>query len=191
MWRNVITFLYPDAVHRTYRVPPEHFNRVPFVRGTITGTGQSALVPYVHTATSVQNVPPPSQPPGNAAPVDTIPPPSQPPGNAAPVDTVPPASQPPGNAAAVDTVPPASQQSNPRTKHSLWTKEPHPPATPGRVLEGDIRDDFCVSFVTKNLQELGESRTEAMFILSQLNFGSYLNRPCYAAAAAHLRDLPT
>ncbi|XP_070184409.1 uncharacterized protein [Littorina saxatilis] len=37
-----------------------------------------------------------------------------------------------------------------------------------------------------NLQKLGNSRREAMFILSQLNFGNYLNQPAYATAAAQL-----
>ena len=63
MWRNIVTTLYPDALHRTYRVPPEHFNRVPYLRDTVPGTGQSALLLG-------------NQPCG-AAPVHSVPPATQ------------------------------------------------------------------------------------------------------------------
>ena len=63
MWHNAVMLLHPDALHHTYCMPPEHFNRVPYVRDTVPGTGQSALVLC-------------SQPAG-AAPVFSIPPASR------------------------------------------------------------------------------------------------------------------
>ena len=147
MWRDFITSLYPEACSRTYRVPPEHFNKVPYYRDTVPGTSQSALVLYDP--------------------------------NAAPVHRVLPASQQSVGATPVHNVPPSPQ-------YGLWTPEPQSPPTPVRVLESDLRADFSQVHVMKNLQELGVSGHEAMFILSQLNFGSYLNKPSYAAAAAQL-----
>ena len=79
-WRSFILSLYPDALLRTYCVPPEHFNRVPYDRDTVPGTGLSALVLPVPVTPPVQNVPPVSQPSGSA---------SQPSGSAAPVQNVP------------------------------------------------------------------------------------------------------
>ena len=135
-WRNFISFLYPDALRRTYCVPPEHFNRVPYVRDTVPGTGQSALVLC-------------NQPAG---------------------------------AAPVHNVPPARQQSNPPAPYSLWTQELDPTFTPARVQESDFRDDTAQRHVLANLRALGDARQEPMFILSQLNFGDYLNEPSYTAA---------
>ncbi|KAK7089592.1 hypothetical protein V1264_024407 [Littorina saxatilis] len=71
-------------------------------------------------------------------------------------------------------------------QYSLWTPESVPPCTPVNVQQTDISDDFAQNHVMVNLQELGNSCHEAMFILSQLNFGDYLNQPAYAAAAAQL-----
>ena len=73
-WRNFILSLYPDALRRTYSVPPEHFNRVPYDTDTVPGTGVSALVLPVPVTQPVHNVPPVSQPPGSAAPVQNVPP---------------------------------------------------------------------------------------------------------------------
>ena len=110
-WRDFITSLYPDALRRTYCVPPMHFNRVPYVRDTVPGTRQSALVLR-------------TQPAG-----------------AAPVHNVPLVSQPSGSAAPVHNVPPARQQSNTPATYSVWTQQSQPPATLVRVQESDFRDD--------------------------------------------------
>ena len=133
--------------------------------------------------TSTHNVPPASQPPG-ATPIHNVSPASQPSGSATPVHNVALASLPSGSATPVHNAPPASQQSNPTTEYSLWTQEAQPLATPVRVQESDIRDDFCQDFILKHLQELAIAHHEVMFILSQLHFGSYLNKPSYASAAA-------
>ena len=159
-WRSFILSLYPDALRRTYCVPPEHFNRVPYDRDTVPGTGLSALVLPVPVTPPVHNVPPVSQPSGSATPVQNVPSVSQPSGSAAPVQNV----------------PPVSQLVNPPTQYRLWPEESQRPATPVRVQESDFRDD------TANLRALGNAGQEPMFILSQLNFGDYLNQPSYAAA---------
>ena len=191
-WRDYINLLYPDALHRTYCVPPVHFNRVSYVRETVAGTGLPALVLPVPFTPPVQNAPPASQPSGSAAPVHSVPPASQPSGSAAPVHSVPPASQPSGSAAPVHSVPPAIQQSNPPASYSLWTQESQPPATPVLVQESDFRDDTAQRHVLANLRALGDAGQEPMFILSQLNFGDYLNERSYTAAvkASQLPNLP-
>ena len=186
MWRDVFNSLYPDALRRTYRVPPEHFNKVSYDRVTVPGAGLSALNLSDPTATPGHRIPPASQSSGGATPGHRVPPASQPSGGATPGHNVPPPSQPSGGATPGHNVPPPSQQTNPPTEYSLWTQEPHPPATPSRVQESDILDDFCQASVLKNLQELGKAGDEVMFIISQLDFGSYLNKPSYAAAVAQL-----
>ncbi|XP_070207914.1 uncharacterized protein [Littorina saxatilis] len=138
-WRQIVTSLYPDALTRTYCVPPVNFNKVPYARGTVHGTGHSALVLH-----------------------------------------------PPSGAAPVHNVPPVSQRPVPPSRYSLLTQEPDPQAIPDNVQESDLRDDFAQNHMMVNLQELGNSRHEVMFILSQLSFGNYLNQPAYAAATAQL-----
>ncbi|KAK7106745.1 uncharacterized protein [Littorina saxatilis] len=144
-WRQIVTSLYPDAATRTYCVPPVHFNRVPYVRDVVPGTGLSmhVLQPqprarFLHTALS-------TKPEGWTVP------------------------------------------------QHMWAEEPEPHLPPVGMQESDLRDDFAQNHVMLNLQELGDSRHEAMFILSQLQFGSYLNESAYAAAAKQLprpKDLP-
>ena len=124
-WRSFILSLYPDALRRTYCVPPEHFNRVPYDRDTVPGTGLSALVLPVPVTPPVHNVPPVSQPSGSATPIQNVPSVSQPSGSAAPVQNV----------------PPVSQLVNPPTQYRLWPEESQRPATPVRVQESDFRDD--------------------------------------------------
>ncbi|XP_070199041.1 uncharacterized protein [Littorina saxatilis] len=143
-WRQIVTSLYPDALTRTYCVPPVQFNRVPYVRDVVPGTGLSVHVlqqlcaRFFHTALS-------TKPEGWTVP------------------------------------------------QHMWAEEPGPHLPPVGMQESDLRDDFAQNHVMLNLQELGDSRDEAMFILSQLQFGSYLNEPAYAAAAKQLprpKDLP-
>jgi len=165
-WRSFILSLYPDALRRTYCVPPEHFNRVPYDRDSVPGTGVSALVLPVPVTPSVHNAPPVSQPSGSAAPVQNV-------------TSV---SQPSGSATPVQNAPPVSQLVNPPTQHRLWPEESQRPATPVRVQESDFRGDTAQRHVLANLRALGNAGQEPMFILSQLNFGDYLNEPSYAAA---------
>ncbi|XP_070202837.1 uncharacterized protein [Littorina saxatilis] len=144
-WRQIVTSLYPDALTRTYCVPPVHFNRVPYVRDVVPGTSLSvhvlqpqASARFLHTALN-------TNPEGWTVP------------------------------------------------QHMWAEEPGPHLPPVGMQDSDLRDDFAQNHVMLNLQELGDSRHEAMFILSQLQFGSYLNEPAYAAAAKELprpKDLP-
>ncbi|KAK7105175.1 uncharacterized protein [Littorina saxatilis] len=141
-WRQIVTSLYPDALTRTYCVPPVQFNRVPYFRGTAPGTGEPVLVlPDCPTGGSLEHRAPTSR-----------------------------------------------RHFIPPSQYSMWTQESLSQIhlVPERVQESDIRDDFAQNHVMLNLQELGDSRHEAMFILSQLQFGSYLNQPAYAAAAKQL-----
>ncbi|KAK7094307.1 uncharacterized protein [Littorina saxatilis] len=63
-WRQIVTSLYPDALTLTYCVPPVNFNKVPYARGTVPGTGLGALVLHPPSgAGPVHNVPPVSQRP--------------------------------------------------------------------------------------------------------------------------------
>ena len=139
----MVTSFYPDALTRTYCVPPVHFNRVPYVRVTVPGTGQSALV----------------------------------------------LGRQPAGVPTVGTVPPVSQRPYPATEHSLWTQEPQPLAKPVRVIDPDFQDDNAHSHVMANLQELGKHRQQVMFILSQILWGNYLNKKCYAADTAQFPRL--
>lgn len=55
------------------------------------------------------------------------------------------------------------------------------------VCDSDLKDDTAQQGVLKCLQEFGQEHGEAMFIISQLNFTDYLNKPCYTSAAEHLK----
>ncbi|KAK7105249.1 uncharacterized protein [Littorina saxatilis] len=66
-----------------------------------------------------------------------------------------------------------------------------PSRTPARgdeqtLRESDARDDQSQQTVLDCLQRVSKDQTEGMFVLSQLNFGHYLNEPSFAAAAATL-----
>ena len=71
--------------------------------------------------------------------------------------------------------------SMPPTEHTLWPTEPDS-EDPGVILESDTRDDFAQEHVLLCFQEFGISRREVMFVLSQLHFTGYLNKPSYSAA---------
>lgn len=73
-------------------------------------------------------------------------------------------------------------QSSQPPDHSLWTSEPQPPIAPLPVFDSDVRDDFAQQHVVTNLQALGDRRGEVMFILSQLDFMGYLNKPSFKRA---------
>ncbi|XP_070196571.1 uncharacterized protein [Littorina saxatilis] len=81
-----------------------------------------------------------------------------------------------------------NQPSQP-SQHSIWTPEPQPATAPDPVYDSDVRDDFAQHHVLTNLQALGHKRGEVMFILSQLNFADYFNKPTYAAAAKRIPRL--
>ncbi|XP_070212143.1 uncharacterized protein [Littorina saxatilis] len=62
-WRQIVTSLYPDALTQTYCVPPVHFNRVPYDRIHVPGTGHAALQLLKPGAAPAHNVPQVSQRP--------------------------------------------------------------------------------------------------------------------------------
>ncbi|KAK7094327.1 hypothetical protein V1264_007967 [Littorina saxatilis] len=176
-WWQIVTSLYPDALTRTYCVPPIQFNRVPYVRDIVPGTNQSVLVQHLPSgAAPVHNVPPVSQRSVLQAGATLV----------RNVTLVILRSVLQAGGALVRIFVPVSLQSVLPSHNSLWTQEPNPQAIPVNVQESDFRDDFAQNHVMVNLQELGNSRHEAMFILSQLSFGNYLNQHAYAAAAAQL-----
>ncbi|XP_070191790.1 uncharacterized protein [Littorina saxatilis] len=61
-----------------------------------------------------------------------------------------------------------------------------PRGAPPALQESDVRDDVCQQKVLECLHRLSQTQTEGMFVLSQLNFGHYLNDPSFAAAASTL-----
>ncbi|XP_070200866.1 uncharacterized protein [Littorina saxatilis] len=103
---DIVTQLYPDALTRTYIVPPVHLARVPYNTDTVPGTGQEVLVL------------------------------------------------------------PSSEQL--------------------QKQQGNIQADFAQQHVLHNLQQLGDSGKEVMFVMSELNFKNYLNKPFYAKLTGKL-----
>jgi hypothetical protein len=148
-WRERVTTWYPDILTTTYCVPaPFHFNKVPYRRETVPGTGESAFVLKDPSAPA---------PSGSAQ----------------------------SAASAQSTAAPGTShgQSAPR---ALWPQE-SPQLEPVKVQSNDFHDDFAQNHVLRNLRALGEDRKKAMFILSLLNFGDFLNEPTYAAAVKQLK----
>ncbi|XP_070207916.1 uncharacterized protein [Littorina saxatilis] len=103
---NIVRHLYPDALTRTYIVPPVHCNRVPYNKAKVPGTDQEVLVL------------------------------------------------------------PSSEQL--------------------QQQQGNIQADLAQQHVLHNLQQLGDSGKEVMFVVSELNFKDYLNKPFYAKQTGKL-----
>ena len=59
------------------------------------------------------------------------------------------------------------------------------------LQEIDVRDDRSQRRVLDALHELSEAHREVMFVISQLSFGDYLNKPTYSASAATFPDPST
>lgn len=66
----------------------------------------------------------------------------------------------------------------------LWTSQPCAPNKETCVQESTLRDDFAQQHVLHCLKALAEHHGEVMFVISQLRFSDYLNRPCYSATTA-------
>lgn len=62
---------------------------------------------------------------------------------------------------------------------------PRSPRLP-RVQDNDVRDDKAQRRVLRGLRALVDELKEVMIVVSQLKFGSYLNKPSFAAAASLL-----
>nr|KAG5688070.1 hypothetical protein BaRGS_007115 [Batillaria attramentaria] len=67
----------------------------------------------------------------------------------------------------------------------MWSEDPKPNIAP-KFYESDTYEDRAQQHVLHCLMELGQRQQEVMFVLSQLEYGNYLNKPSYAAAASHL-----
>lgn len=193
--------MYPDAHLRTYCVPPVHFNKLPYDRRAVPGTHLSALVlndPPGSSTLPVTRVMPSTPQAGQV--ITNASQAGQPSGGgAAPQGKAEPSCRPSisssqGAAAASQhqhqqqSPPPQQQQQQQQHVYSMWTpdSQTQPQTEPESFQLSDAQADFAQSFVLANLQELGRRQQEVMFIVSQLDFGCYMNRPCYAAAAARL-----
>ncbi|XP_070184129.1 uncharacterized protein [Littorina saxatilis] len=65
-----------------------------------------------------------------------------------------------------------------------------PPGGASLLSQSDVRDDQSLQRVLDCLRQLAESPGEVMFVLSELKFGEYLNKPCFAAAGSALPNIP-
>nr|KAG5694948.1 hypothetical protein BaRGS_031231 [Batillaria attramentaria] len=68
---------------------------------------------------------------------------------------------------------------------------PHTKGGPPALLQSDVRDDTAQQHVLHCLRKIADgalpgNQPEVMFVLSQMNFGDYLNSPCYSSAATCL-----
>ncbi|XP_070206773.1 uncharacterized protein [Littorina saxatilis] len=176
-WSQLIETLYPDILKSTICVPPVHFNRITYDTNTVAN--ETVLVGKLPVGGGT--------PAGNQSAVMSTPMPN-PPIAATGLEVVDILK---GLFMTLTTNPASSQtpsqyQASQPSKHSIWTPQPQS-FTGSNVHDSDVRDDFSQHHVLTNLQELGQHRGETMFILSQLNFSSYMNKSSYAAAAAAKR----
>nr|KAG5688058.1 hypothetical protein BaRGS_017812 [Batillaria attramentaria] len=77
---------------------------------------------------------------------------------------------------------------------NLWNRRLDPKKKITNVDPTYIHDDSAQQHVLHCLQELGHRQKEVMFVLSQLSYDNYLNKPSYAAAVKLLNrslDLDT
>ena len=81
--------------------------------------------------------------------------------------------------------PPNSASSCPNTSRTSQLPSTEPRSQSSNAL-GNIQADFAQQHVLTNLTQLGRENGETMFILSELNFKDYLNKPFYAKATAKL-----
>ncbi|XP_070203700.1 uncharacterized protein [Littorina saxatilis] len=104
---DIVRHWYPDALTRTYIVPPVHCNRVPYNTATLPGTDQEVLVlPSAEELSQQQKI--------------------------------------------------------------------------------EAQTDLAQQHVLHNLQQLADYRKEVMFVVSELNFKHYLNKPLYAKQTGKL-----
>ena len=110
-WREIIQLLYPDALSRTYCVPPIHFNLLPLAIENVAGEQVFVLQP-LDSVPPPPIVPPASQPSGGEPPPQTVAPTSRPSNGEPPPSTVAPTSQPSSGEPFPPTTPPTSQPSS-------------------------------------------------------------------------------
>lgn len=76
--------------------------------------------------------------------------------------------------------------SSAQTARGIWDPLTLLPPRLPVVLDSDVRDDRALQHVLCCLRALGERQREVMMVISQMQFGKYLNKPVYSAAAALL-----
>ena len=226
-WRQIIQFLYPDALSRAYCVPPIYFNRVPYARSNVAGE------PVLVLQSSDSEPPPPSvpltsQPSGREPPAPSISLTSQPSCSETPSQDIPQTSQLSGSepphfradqpsecelpslskqrtSQPSQNIPDAHDKKPKKgekdTQVGLWPPQIKPRSQLPKVPDGHVQADFSQQHVLSNLKELGDqlnipsdtgpdracdANAAAMFIISELNFKDYLNKPFYAKETAKL-----
>ena len=177
-WREVVQVFYPDALTRTYCVPPIYFLRVPYARSNVADQPVLVLQPF-SSEPPPQCIPPTSQPSGRDRPPSAKR--SQPPG--------PPSLGVPGATSAEQNTPEES-----RLPRVMWPQQTKPRAQLPKVRDFHVQADLSQQHLLCNLKELGDqligqpqagpdssgdTKTEVMFIISELNFKDYLNKPLY------------
>ncbi|KAK7461618.1 hypothetical protein BaRGS_00038625 [Batillaria attramentaria] len=164
--RHFVQSCYPDLHHRTYCVPPCIMNRVPYVRRVVAGQ-PVLLTSYTPGADQ--------EPPVSLQQQDTV---RQP--QSLWEREIHRKRRPSGAEKQVQASPfPSPQQNIDRPPQTLWAREFRPNSKPLRVMDCDVRDDFAQQHVLHCLHKLGQKRQEVMFIISQLMFGNYLNKPLH------------
>ena len=83
-----------------------------------------------------------------------------------------------GSTLRISSIEPSRSGIPPTDQRPLLQQEPN--------ALGNTQADFAQQHVLTNLKELGDACGEVMFILSELNFKDYLNKPFYAKATAKL-----
>lgn len=76
---------------------------------------------------------------------------------------------------------------SPTPHRSLQTSPTRDALSSPHVLDCYVRDDKAQEHVLHCVRALATAQKEAMIVVSQLQFGKYLHKPCYAAAASHFR----
>ena len=209
-WRQLLTQYYPDVLSTTHFVPPVYFNRLPYCKGTVPGTTQPALVlqhgtqdacglssplssgicPVTKTEAVGSRIPPVSTLYDTNSPIHCSPDSCSPKVLDPPVHSH-------GTGVSAAAIKKSAGGHDPTCRPaacSLWTSEVNSgePVQDLPVQSSDIQEDFAQNHVLVNLKHMAKDHGEVMFVISQLNFGNYLNKPAYAAAAACLprpRDL--
>ena len=179
-WRQIMQYLYPDALGRVYCLPPFYFNRVPVASSNVFEEPVQVLLPFGYNL-PIPPRPVTSQPSGSELPSPGVHLTSQPSGSELPSPGVHLTSQPSGSELPSPGVHLTSQLFGSMSlPSSLWPRQESEfkkgKIKKSRMLESDARADFSQKHVLLNLEKLNE----VMFIISELKFREYLNNPSFA-----------
>lgn len=157
IWLHCIQQWFPRLHTETYFVPPVHFNRVPY--DTQTLAGHALLVAHEAEGGAGQSSQAPPRQASKKRPSQT----------------------PNLNQSSTNNPSQLFHQVFPQTYSS-----PSSSFKPTHVEDKDVRDDAAQRRVLHGLRALADKLGEVMVVISQLQFGNYLNKPTYAAAASLL-----